>query len=287
MALRRLIVLSLAAGTAVSLSFPLWHLLAPDGWPIAKALMLAGYAGAAPWVGLCLANGLIGWLLLLTARPRPSHPVLPIPPTAIAIIVRNEALGALLPAAARLLDALDQCGVGASFELFILSDIDDPDLITIEEHAIAAFPVRVCYRRRPVNTGFKAGNIMDFLDQHAREFELALILDADSRMSAPSVLRLMQAMLDDPTLGIVQHLAVRLPASRAFPRLFQFGMRAGMRTWATAIAWWQGNECVYWGHNAVLRIAPFRAHCRLPLLPDGRSILSHDQVEAAMLRVAG
>ena len=94
-------------------------------------------------------------------------------------------------------------------------------------------------------------------------------------------------MQADPTLAIAQHLTVGLPASSAFPRLFQFGMRAGMRIWATGQAWWQGDEGPYWGHNAVVRIAPFRAHCRLPVLPDGRHILSHDQVEAAVLRGAG
>jgi membrane glycosyltransferase len=128
---------------------------------------------------------------------------------------------------------------------------------------------------------------MEFLDRHAEGFELMLILDADSAMTPEAVLRLVVAMRDDPTLGIVQHLTVGLPASSAFPRLFQFGMRAGMRTWATALAWWQGDSCVYWGHNAVVRIAPFRAICRLPLLPNGAHILSHDQVEAAMLRGAG
>ena len=128
---------------------------------------------------------------------------------------------------------------------------------------------------------------MDFLDHHAEGFELMLTLDADSEMSAAAVLRLVRAMQADPTLAIAQHLTVGLPASSAFPRLFQFGMRAGMRTWATGQAWWQGDEGPYWGHNAVVRIAPFRAHCRLPPLPGGRHILSHDQVEAAVLRGAG
>jgi membrane glycosyltransferase len=128
---------------------------------------------------------------------------------------------------------------------------------------------------------------MDFLDHHAEGFELMLTLDADSAMSATAVLRLVRALLADPTLAIAQHLTVGLPASSAFPRLFQFGMRAGMRTWAIGQAWWQGDEGPYWGHNAVVRIAPFRAHCRLPLLPDGRHVLSHDQVEAAVLRGAG
>ena len=148
-------------------------------------------------------------------------------------------------------------------------------------------PDRIHYRRRQDNTAFKAGNIMEFLEHHATGFELMLILDADSEMTPTAVLRLVTAMRDEPSLGIIQHLTVGLPASSAFPRLFQFGMRAGMRTWATALSWWQGNECVYWGHNAVARIAPFRAHCRLPLLPDGSPILSHDQIEAAILRGAG
>ena len=128
---------------------------------------------------------------------------------------------------------------------------------------------------------------MDFLDHHAAGFDLMLTLDADSEMSAEAVLRLVRAIQADPTLAIVQHLTVGLPAQSAFPRLFQFGMRAGMRTWATGQAWWQGDEGPYWGHNAIVRIAAFRAHCRLPLLPDGRAILSHDQVEAAVLSGAG
>ena len=163
----------------------------------------------------------------------------------------------------------------------------------VERRAVDAFraedrdPARIYYRRRAANTGFKAGNIMEFLDRHAEGFELMLALDADSEMSAAAVLRLVRAVQADPTLAIVQHLTVGLPASSGFPRLFQFGMRAGMRTWATGQAWWQGDEGPYWGHNAVVRIAPFRAHCRLPALPGGRHILSHDQVEAAVLSSAG
>jgi membrane glycosyltransferase len=91
----------------------------------------------------------------------------------------------------------------------------------------------------------------------------------------------------DPKLAIVQHLVVGRPASAAFPRLFQFGMRAGMRIWATGQAWWQGDEGPYWGHNAIIRIAPFRAHARLDGLIEGRPILSHDQVEAVRLHAAG
>jgi membrane glycosyltransferase len=199
----------------------------------------------------------------------------------------------VLPPVRRLLAGLGAAGSGGAFALWVLSDTSDPGLIEAEEMAVAAFqaassePRRVMYRRRRDNSGFKAGNIMEFLEHHADGFELMLVLDADSDMTAKAVLRLVIAMRDDPSLGIIQHLTVGLPASSAFPRLFQFGMRAGMRTWATALAWWQGDASVYWGHNAVVRIAPFREHCRLPLLPDAAHILSHDQVEAALLRGAG
>ena len=263
--------------------------------------MLAAFLGTAPWTGLCLANGLIGFIILMVCRDpvRSVFPAIdadsdaPLPRTAIAVTVRNEDMRRVLPPLRRLLHGLDLAGAGDAFAVFILSDTRDAEAAAVEQQAVAAFraedrdPVRIRYRRRAANTGFKAGNIMDFLDHHAAGFELMLTLDADSEMSAAAVLRLVRAMQADPTLAIAQHLTVGLPASSAFPRLFQFGMRAGMRTWATGQAWWQGDEGPYWGHNAVVRIAPFRAHCRLPMLPGGRHILSHDQVEAAVLRGAG
>jgi len=263
--------------------------LAPGGWTLAKAVMMLSCLGAAPWVGFCAANGLIGFVLRLFRLAVPPATVAAgvLPKTAIAVTVRNEDMTEVLPPLRRLLDGLDEVGVGGTFALFVLSDTADPVAAEAEARAVAAFGSGAHYRRRTENTGFKAGNVMAFLEQQAAGFELMLILDADSEMTPAAVLRLVIAMRDDPGLGIIQHLTVGLPAASAFPRLFQFGMRAGMRTWATALSWWQGDECVYWGHNAVVRIAPFRTHCRLPLLPRGAHILSHDQVEAAMLRGAG
>jgi membrane glycosyltransferase len=68
-------------------------------------------------------------------------------------------------------------------------------------------------------------------------------------------------------------------------------MRLGMRSYTIGSAWWQGDCGPYWGHNAILRLKPFIEHCQLPLLAgDGkaaRHILSHDQIEAALMRAAG
>ncbi len=303
MGLRRLLVGLIAVAVAAALDRGLWAVLAPGGWTVAKALMMASFAAATPWAGFCVANGTIGFALLMRCPPPPdpspsdSSPAGALPMTAIAVTVRNEDMGAVLPPLRRLLDALDQAGVGDRFTLWVLSDTAGPpvaaEAAAAEAAAIRAFaasdraPARIHYRRRAANDAFKAGNIMDFLDHHAAGLDAMVVLDADSRMSARAVLRLVRTLHANPHLAIVQHLAVGLPAASAFPRLFQFGMRAGMRTWATALAWWQGDESCYWGHNAAIRIAPFRARARLPLLPGGRHILSHDQVEAAMLAGAG
>jgi membrane glycosyltransferase len=97
-------------------------------------------------------------------------------------------------------------------------------------------------------------------------------------------------MQQDPRLGILQGLIVGLPSTSAFARVFQFGMRLGMRSYTIGSAWWQGDCGPYWGHNAALRLEPFIAHCALPVANDGtedRHILSHDQIEAVLMRRAG
>ena len=300
--LRRCLFAAIAFAAAAVLTLLMLLVLLPGGWSAARLVMFVSVLGIAPWTGICAANGLIGfWLLVFSRDPvRATFPIehrLPFagapPRTAIALTVRREDMASVLPAMRLLLDGLDRSGLGASFALCILSDTPAGAAADLEASAIAAFraadphPNRIRYRRRVENIGFKAGNILEFLDNHADGFELMLTLDADSEMSAAAVLRLVRAMQSEPRLGIVQHLTVGAPAASAFPRLFQFGMRAGMRSWATAQAWWQDEAGPYWGHNAIVRIAPFRIHCRLENLPDGCAILSHDQVEAARLAAAG
>jgi membrane glycosyltransferase len=63
------------------------------------------------------------------------------------------------------------------------------------------------------------------------------------------------------------------------------------RVIARGVAGWSGDEGNYWGHNAIIRVAAFAAACGLPQLtarrPFGGHILSHDFVEAALMRRAG
>jgi membrane glycosyltransferase len=60
---------------------------------------------------------------------------------------------------------------------------------------------------------------------------------------------------------------------------------------SSGLAFWQLSESNYWGHNAIMRVRVFANHCALPVLPGsepfGGEILSHDFVEAALMRKAG
>ncbi len=290
-ALFLLLVLAIMAGL-VALAVAV---LAPGGWTVWEVLILACFLGTVPWSALSAANSLVGLVILLATRDPPAAvlPALraarPGPPrgrTAIAICIRNEDMGAVLPPLGRLMDGLPV----AAFDLWVLSDTPAGEAAMAEEADFRAFAQarpNAHYRRRAANDGFKAGNVMDFLDHHAEGLDYFLCLDADSEMTPAAVQRLVACMEADDRLAIVQQLIHGKPATAAFPRLFQFGMRHGMRAWATGQAWWQGDEGPYWGHNAIIRIAPFRDLCRLGPLPDGSRILSHDQVEATRLHAAG
>jgi membrane glycosyltransferase len=82
-----------------------------------------------------------------------------------------------------------------------------------------------------------------------------------------------------------------MPSQSAFARIFQFGMRQGMRSYTMGQAWWVGDCGPFWGHNAFVRIKPFVEQCHLPVLPGGPPlgghVMSHDQVEATLMRRAG
>jgi membrane glycosyltransferase len=314
---RRLLMLALVASTIATVVVWLARLLAADGSlsPI-DLLMLILFALTTPMVALGFWSALIGTLLLRFARDpigmlvpairrvRPDAPIR----SRIAIVmpVCDEVTDQVFRHLRAVTSDLDASGEAAQFEVFLLSDTRDPGILSdtrdpgvaaAEEAGFAAWraadpaPARLHYRRRADNVGFKAGNIWDFCERSGDRFDLMIVLDADSVMSAAAIRRLVRTMEAAPEIGILQPLIVGLPSTSPFARIFQFGMRHGMRAYATGTAWWQADEGSYWGHNAIIRLAPFRAQCRLPVLPGrpplGGHVLSHDQLEAVLMRAAG
>jgi len=216
---------------------------------------------------------------------------------AVFMTLRNEDPRRAISRLRTVKASIEATGEGAQFSYFVLSDTNRADIAAAEERAIAAWTAhdldrrRIFYRRRSNNTGFKAGNVRDFCARWGDEFTVMLPLDADSLMSGGEIVRMMRMMQAHPKIGILQSLVVGMPTRSAFARIFQFGMRHGMRAYTMGQAWWVGDCGPFWGHNALVRIKPFYDHCELPLLPGnpplGGHVLSHDQLEAALMRRAG
>ena len=292
--LRRLAFLLVNATTYLALVGAL--ALAVGGSALGVAI-IACAAVFLPWSVLGFWTGAIGLFLLFVRRPEAEMATPITLRTAVVMTLRNEdparALGRLKIVQA----SLDATGAGRCFAYFVLSDSSDPEIVAREATGVAnwqeddADPARITYRRRADHTGYKAGNVMEFCEHQGADFDLMVALDADSLMSGAAILDLVRIMQADPGIGIVQGLVVGLPATSVFARMFQFGMRHGMRSYTVGQAWWTHDCGPFWGHNAVIRIAPFRLNCRLPVLsgapPFGGHILSHDQVEAVLMRRAG
>lgn len=304
---RRLLVLVLNLATLALLLAGLAHVLAAGGWSAADVAIFVAFLFGAPWTVLGFWNAAIGlWLLhgrkdglaevapFAVAGERPTPLSLR---TAVLMTLRNEDPARAFRRFRVVKESLDATGEGAWFDYFVLSDTDDPAVAAAEEELAGAWtreigePSRLTYRRRDDNAGFKAGNLRDFCERWGERYELMLPLDADSVMAGETIVGMARMMQAWPKLGILQSLVVGMPSRSAFARIFQFGMRHGMRPYTMGSAWWGGDCGPFWGHNALVRIAPFRDHCHLPMLPGGPplggAVMSHDQVEATLMRRAG
>ncbi|MEM9099618.1 MAG: glucans biosynthesis glucosyltransferase MdoH [Pseudomonadota bacterium] len=306
LAVRRAIVLSLNLITLAALTWGVIQVFGAGGWSVADLIIVACFFVGAPWTIMGLWNAIIGlWLLhgrrdgLAETAPHLADDLGDGPIAsriAVAMTIRNEDADRAFDRLEEIRRSLNTTGHGKAYDLFVLSDSSDPEIIAAEERSFHLRRAelggqRTIYRRRMVNTGFKAGNVREFLSNQGRDYDLYLPLDSDSLMSGSTIVRMTRIMEAHPRLGILQSLVVGTPASSAFARIFQFGMRHGMRSFTMGAAWWQGDCGPYWGHNAMIRIKPFRRFCRLPMLPGkpplGGHVLSHDQVEAVMIRRAG
>lgn len=304
---RRWLVLALNVATFVGLMAALAHVLGAGGWTLTDMVIFVAFAFGAPWTVLGFWNAVLGfWLLHLRkgglAEVAPyiasGENAAPLTiRTAILMTLRNEDPSRAFARLKVVKASVDATGEGAAFDYFILSDTNI-DAVGAQEAALAAEwsaeigdPTRLVYRRRSDNAGFKAGNVRDFCERWGDRYELMLPLDADSVMSGEAIIRLGRMMQAHPKLGILQSLVVGMPSQSAFARVFQFGMRHGMRAYTMGQAWWTADCGPFWGHNAMVRIAPFRDQCHLPVLPGppplGGHVMSHDQVEATLMRRAG
>jgi membrane glycosyltransferase len=286
------------AVTALSASLA-WQSMSRDGITPVDLIALVLLTANIAWISIAAATAIAGAVLLAAREPivQARHTRLSTDSlTAVIFPIRNEDTVRVTAAAQAMHDALAQAGSANAFEIFFLSDTNDAGLAREEEAAIARLresrpEAAIFYRRRVANHGRKAGNVADFVRRWGGRYDYMAVLDADSLMSAEAMMELVRRMDQRPGTALIQTVPMIVNAHTMIARSQQFAMRAYGQMFGTGLAWWAGGAGNFWGHNAIIRVEAFAANAGLPVLPGngplGGHILSHDFVEAALLRRAG
>lgn len=217
--------------------------------------------------------------------------------TAVIMPIYNENVSDCLGRLKTVFLSLERTGQIEHFEFFILSDTRDPDTWLDEQAAWASLTEelqaqgQIHYRRRPLNQNYKSGNVGDFLRRWGKDYPYMVVLDADSLMGGNTLVQMVQLMQRHPRVGILQSSPSLFNGQSVFARIQQFSNQLYGPLFTTGLAAIQMGEAAFWGHNAILRTAPFMRHCGLRKLPGWGlfrgPILSHDFVEAAYMGRAG
>jgi membrane glycosyltransferase len=279
-------------------AWQMYEVVKVGGITVLEWALLALFVVNFSWIALAFSSAVLGFGSLLRLR----RPALTVPAslktrTAVIMPIYNEAPSRVFGAVAAMIDEVRATGLIGNFDFLFLSDTTDVDVWVAEERAFLAMraespaDVRLYYRHRLKNTARKAGNIADFVSRWGGHYEHMLVLDADSLMTGQSIVGLAHAMENDPDAGIIQTLPLIINRNTLFARLQQFAARIYGPIIAEGLRLWMARDGNYWGHNAIIRTRAFAAHCAMPDLkgkpPFGGHILSHDFVEAALIRRAG
>lgn len=297
---RSLVMVLTLGGTAIAM-FLFLNTLARDKvdlWDVLLTLLFGlGFVWLA-WSGAMAVAGLLlkpvvarlDHVQLQGAQAQHGRTVLTFP-------IYNEDPARVFGNLAAMYRALEERGALENFDFFVLSDSTRPER-QIEERAVLGRLIaglkgedRIFYRHRARNIGKKAGNIGEFIQRWGGRYEGMVVMDADSVMSAETLLTLTAALAADPKAGLIQTVPILFGRQTLFGRMVQFASSLYGQGLAIGLALAFGDQSAYWGHNAIIRVSAFAACCGLPELPGkppfGGPILSHDFVEAAFLARAG
>ena len=254
-------------------------------------------------VALGFTQAAVGFVMLLrrrdtyeiTATLPPGDPVAAqLPATALLIPIYNEDVSRVYEGLRAMYLALASAGVIGRFDFFILSDSTDPNKWIEEEvgwidlcKQLKGFG-RIFYRKRHIPLNRKSGNISDFCRRWGKRYRYMVVLDADSLMEAKTLARMVQLMEANPQTGILQTAPQPIQAQTPLARMLQFAGHCYGPIFQAGLNYWQSSNGNFWGHNAIIRTAPFIEHCALPAMPGSKHsrFMSHDYVEAALMRKA-
>lgn len=257
------------------------------------------------WVSVGFWTALMGFFQLLkghdqyniSASSLGDEPIPREARTALVMPIANEDVPRVFAGLRATYESLKATGHLEHFDIFVLSDSNDPDTCVAEQKAwlevckeVDGFG-HIFYRRRRRRVKRKSGNIDDFCRRWGSSYRYMVVLDADSVMSGECLTSLVRLMEANPGAGIIQTAPKASGMDTLYARMQQFATRVYGPLFTAGLNFWQLGESHYWGHNAIIRVKPFIEHCALAPLPGKGSfagdILSHDFVEAALMRRAG
>ncbi|KQN56697.1 glucans biosynthesis glucosyltransferase MdoH [Erwinia sp. Leaf53] len=257
------------------------------------------------WVSAGFWTALMGFLQLLIGKDKYSisyltngdEPINPEHRTALIMPICNEDVGRVFAGLRATWESVVRSGEQQNYDVYILSDSYNPDICMAEQKAWMELvrdvggEGRIFYRRRRRRVKRKSGNIDDFCRRWGSQYSYMVVLDADSVMSGECLNGLVRMMEANPNAGIIQSSPKASGMDTLYARCQQFATRVYGPLFTAGLHFWQLGESHYWGHNAIIRVKPFIEHCALAPLPGegsfAGSILSHDFVEAALMRRAG
>jgi membrane glycosyltransferase len=300
--LRRAYILIGTAAMTLAGCYEMYEVLQVGGITVLEAMVLALFVLLFAWVAFSFMSALAGFVVLLF-RQRDALGIdadAPLPcvnsNNAMLLPTYNEDPHRIMARLRAIHESVEATGYASRFDWYVLSDTTDPSVWIAEEKCFLRLRSEVgarglFYRHRPENTARKSGNIEDWIKRFGAGYDHMIILDADSLMTGDTIVRLAAAMELHPNVALIQTLPIVVNARTLFARLQQFAGRLYGPLIAAGIAWWHGSEGNYWGHNAIIRVSAFAKDAGLPELrgrkPFGGHILSHDFVEAALMRRAG
>jgi membrane glycosyltransferase len=270
---------------------------------------LALFALLTAWVVTGFMTAMMGFYVTLfgdsaslSAKNVRHHNLSPDARTAIIMPICNEDVRTVFAGLRATCESVATTGHVRNFDVFVLSDSNDPEIQRAERAAweelrtqLAGQPeqpqIEVYYRLRKRRTHRKAGNVADFCRRWGKDYRYMVVLDADSVMSGDCLVAMVKLMEANPRAGIIQTATQAIGHVTLHARAQQFASRMTGRLFTLGMQFWQLGESHYWGHNAILRVEPFMKHCALaPIKGTGGmsgGIMSHDFVEAALMRRAG
>ncbi|HMD72936.1 MAG TPA: glucans biosynthesis glucosyltransferase MdoH [Steroidobacteraceae bacterium] len=292
----RFILIAATIGISAYGTYQMLQVVRFASMTLLQGLMIFFFTVSLGWIAFSAASVLAGASKGREKIPA-GDPVLNSSLTALVMPIYNEDPRRTMTALQAMGEALARIGANRGFEIVVLSDSTDADAwiretLSVDRlRAALSGAMPVWYRRRWQNVARKSGNVEEFVKRWGGRYDFMIVLDADSLIDAPTLLRLAEAMQADPGIGILQTAPQLIGAKTLFGRLQQFAACIYGPVITRGLAAWSGDSGNYWGHNAIIRTAAFAQSCGLPQLkgrkPFGGFVLSHDFVEAALMRRAG